>query len=939
MTLVTEFRPVSHEFYPEEFHGAAFVGAKTADALWFYRFDSTFIEVRDIFTCQDRVFASLSTADIKQRFRDLLRGNEIRIVNVQDAYVGEFHALVFVVREVQEDRDHVFIWNLLTLHLQLLVSAPRLLTAATVTAQQAITRNNNDDATSPSIDMDEEEEEHEEEEDSQSRVRLQGNRRQLLVLGHRNGWVTIYKFTISLTGQVSCAKEPEHEISLNNGSITSFATLSNKNAGSIPVIVAGTSEAKVFVIKYDGAQESKKLQVLMALEDLKSKNLPITSITLEHTNDEMLDLLAVGQGYAPGMKECGECPTISIYYLRPQKSDYRLLGYVQPPMLEGEVATGGKTLAATVSEDANGLRIHCAFSIQVGQAPLRSNLTTVQINNKDVQNLDVVEMTANEGGTLLDISSQTNSYELAVLYLGKIVNYVHAADIEWNRKESEWADGVDEQETMHRDLAPMYGLFFEEKAKFNYTDSELAEIEQRRRQMGGTLFYDRLLQFVELEVGALYPPRNHAQQRNLWTNIYFNGNLDTDNRNCLAYYLLKNQHGYANERFLKEYMIPPRFVDLMNGFWALDHFEFKSAILYLSRPGLTVDWLEEVIETIYEHGSPHLALQFMVAANLDLKSSRFVELKMKALLGSDFAEAFYFQRSSTLSVRAENNSVTEDGDAKMSSVPAGKKEHLFTLLLDHCFLDKPNRKAIRTLSLLTMNDAEEGAFIQYCDQHSGLTREVGQEFLIMYYVNHSRYLEAIRLHRKLLAVELENEDAEKFHREAIERRNSRQFGEGAKQSSGSKNDWTKGQKRQLLIDNLMMVLPAAQKVVLELEEEQTTSSSAQEKREKTVGGGSSIKGVVETLMKEVDGPLTSLKGVDLNSVTRSLNRHVPGGDMEGTDDQEAESVRSGRLKSNDSSLGKDNAHTKSEDGAIGSESNTPKVFEADIMDVDSDDDL
>jgi len=285
--------------------------------------------------------------------------------------------------------------------------------------------------------------------------------------------------------------------------------MSNQSAGSIPVIVAGTSEGKVFVIKYDGAQESQGLQVLMALEDLHSKNLPITSITLESTKDEALALLAVGQGFLPGAQDCGECPTISIYYLRLQKSDYRLLGHVQPPMMEGEVATGGKTLAATISEDSNGLRIHCAFSIQVDDAPLRSNLTTVQINHKDVQKLDVVEMTAIEGGTLLDISPLTNSYELMVLYLSKLVTYVHAADIEWNRRESEWAEessasaaaGEENRadSSLNRDLVPQYGDYFQDRGKFDYNDSELAEIEQRRRLLGGKLFYDRLLEFVELD--------------------------------------------------------------------------------------------------------------------------------------------------------------------------------------------------------------------------------------------------------------------------------------------------------------------------------------------------------------------------------------------------------------------------------------------------------
>ncbi|KAF9204257.1 hypothetical protein BGZ49_005488 [Haplosporangium sp. Z 27] len=916
MTTVTDFRPVSHEFYPEEFHGAAFVGAKNADALWFYRFDHSFIEVRDIFTCQDKVYASLSTTDVKQRFSSLIKGNEIHFVNVQDAYVSEFHALIFVVREVHEDRDHVFIWNLLTFHLQLLVSPPRPLTAITVMAQQAIMvrhrlvkswgkappsllphpsqpshrplisngswssrssssssllqKNSSSDVTSSSIDLEEEDEDQEDEYDPQNTVRIQGNRRQLLVLGHRNGWVSLYKFTVSSTGQ----DEAEHQISLNNptnASVTSLATLSNKGTGSTSVIVAGMSDANAYVINYVGAR--KKPQVLMALKDLASKTLPITSIIIEPTKDEALDILVVGQGYSPGLEGRGDCPTVTIYYLRAQRSDYRLLGYVEPQMLEGEVATGGKTLAIAVSEDINGLRIQCAFSIQVDQTPLRSELTTVEIYEKEVRHLDKVDMLATEGGTLLDISPQTNSYELMVLYLSKMVNSVHTADLEWNRKESEWAEGIEGQETTHRDLVPVYGSFFEEKSKFNYTDSELAEIEERRQQLGGKLFYDRLLEFVELEVGVLYPPKNHAQQRNLWTNIFFNGNLNADNRNCLAYYLLKNQHGDINEQFLKEYMIPPKFVDLMNGFWALDHFEFKNAVLYLSRPGLTVDWIEDVIEAIYKHGSPQLARQFLVASNLNLTSDQFVDLKMKILLECDFTEAFYYQRSETLTQRHH----TRDADDEVMDVgPAVKGERLFTRLLDYCFLDKPNRKAIQVLSLLTMSEVEEQMFVRYCEQHSGLTREIGQEFLIMYYVNHSRYLEAIRMHRKLLASELEKENAEQFHPETTEQRNSRQLG-GAKETK--KMELTRSQKRQLLIDNLMTVLPETQRVLLELEEE-----DSENKAKKAVGNvgtnnskthsssSNSTKSVVRSLMNRSDGPLISLKGLDLNWVTKSLTQ-------------------------------------------------------------------
>lgn len=267
------------------------------------------------------------------------------------------------------------------------------------------------------------------------------------------------------------------------------------------MIVAGTSEGKVVVIRYDDdAQEGNKLESLMTIKDLHSKSLPITNLTLEPTKDDGLDLLVVGQGSWQGdSKESKELPSVSMYYLRLQKSDSRLLGYVRPPTVEGEISTGGSTLTTTVSEDSNGRRVHCIFSTDFENAPSLTHLATVQINQNDVPEPDVTSMDDVGGGTLLDISPQTNSYELMVLYLSKLVSYVKTADIESNRLESEWAEGAEGSESARRDVTPLYNMFFQEKAKFTYSDSELDEIEQRRKQLGGRLFYDRLLEFVELE--------------------------------------------------------------------------------------------------------------------------------------------------------------------------------------------------------------------------------------------------------------------------------------------------------------------------------------------------------------------------------------------------------------------------------------------------------
>ncbi|KAG0346242.1 hypothetical protein BG004_002090 [Podila humilis] len=881
MENTTELRPVSHEFYTDDdYHGAAFVGAKAADALWFYRFDSTFIEVRDVFTCQDKVFASLSINDIRQLFGHLLASDEIHIVNVQDAYVGEFHTLVFIVREVPEDRDHVFIWNLMTLHLQLLVSAPRLLTAATITAQQAITVSHRLvkswgqdrdrrplSPTSPSesslilngsrtrssysnllpasptkesneVDLDGMDEDEANIELPDKPVRIQGNRRQLLILGHRNGWITVYKFTVSLTGEVTCGK------------ITSLATLTNQSTKGVPVIVAGTSEGKAFVLKYDGRDDTDALPLLMTLSDLKSSTLPITSITLESTSDPALSILAAGQGSVRGQSaQAQEYPAVSIYYLRLTKPDSRLLGHVQASCSEGETITGGRTLAATLSEDENGLRIHCAFEVNVQEGSSKSEMTIVEVNQRDVQRVDHVKLSPSETGGLLDISSQTNSYELHVLYLNGLKTYVNAADIARGQEEESWAEAGHGIDRKQKDHSPAYGAYFSDDGRFNYTEAELQEIEDRRAQLGGKLFYDRLLEFVELQTGALYPPRSHPMQMNLWTNIYFNGDLEIDNRNCLAYYLLKNVHGDACKQFLREHVIPPQFVDLMNGFWAIDHFEFKAsrggdfnnAVLYLSRPGMTVDWVEDVIEAICENASPQLARQFLISANLDLTTPKFIAIKMKTLLYSDFMEALYYQRSIGCKLASGALQDMQEDDSAVSQT------ELFSMLMDYCFLD-----------------TEERLFVAYCDEHSGLTSTIAQEFLILYYVNHSRYMEAIRLHQKLLLIEQEKDDAEKFHREAIERRNSRhQFGANSNNNQdGPKKAMTKSQKRQLLMNRLIAILPAAQRMVLKIEEE---------RRQKEAGH---VSGSQSSTLLSALGGAEAKTALDLDWITRNLAKNL-----------------------------------------------------------------
>ncbi|KAF8924609.1 hypothetical protein BGZ52_007973 [Haplosporangium bisporale] len=140
-------------------------------------------------------------------------------------------------------------------------------------------------------------------------------------------------------------------------------------------------------------------------------------------------------------------------------------------------------------------------------------------------------------------------------------------------------------------------------------------------------------------------------------------------------------------------------------------------------------------------------------------------------------------------------------------------------------------------------------------------------------------MEAIRLHQKLLSIELEKDDAEKFHREAIERRNSRQF--GGDNNTGGKPAMSKSQKRQVLMNRLIAILPAAQKMVLKIEEERKKATGAN-KASFAIGEEKTLdptRSVVQSLMDQVDAPLASVKALDLDWITKSLAQNL--GDEDG----------------------------------------------------------
>ncbi|KAF9969947.1 hypothetical protein BGZ73_007495, partial [Actinomortierella ambigua] len=282
-----------------------------------------------------------------------------------------------------------------------------------------------------------------------------------------------------------------------------------------------------------------------------------------------------------------------------------------------------------------------------------------------------------------------------------------------------------------------------------------------------------------------------------------------------------------------------------------------NAVLYLSQPGLTIDWVEEVVRVVLEFGSPQLARQLVMSAGLEFGTRSGMTVMMQVLLRSDLEDALNYQRqqrqkaldrlkakrervaaaaktTTTAMEDSEEGIAEDDGKAAEGGGEEDEDddgfvldpkfyEELFGQLLSYCFEGsdkKPNKTAIQDLSRQTLSRYEEQALVRYGASHPAhsSTRTVCWEFLAMYYVKHSCFLEAIGIHQRLL------EDEE--------------LGGGSGSGSGSgSGDQSKAKReqRQEIIRQLKEMLPEPQIKLLEVQEDERRrrrgSDKAEEKKD------------------------------------------------------------------------------------------------------------
>jgi len=295
-----------------------------------------------------------------------------------------------------------------------------------------------------------------------------------------------------------------------------------------------------------------------------------------------------------------------------------------------------------------------------------------------------------------------------------------------------------------------------------YTDEQRKSINIVRKRMSDSkLFIDLLLDTMEIDYK--YPFNTYDDLKEVQNQLFKN---DTYNLigHCIIYYILKDLN-CDYEEYAKQWSILPHYLIAINGYWALDHQNIKEAFNYLWNPLIEIDWPEKIIQLLYDEKYYNEACRFIQITKISITSEVGIELQMKLYLKTNILDAFLFQRKYNYFKR-------QDGT------------DLFTLFLKYCFEEEiPNSSLINKIRKFPYNKTEEEQLIKYMRQSD---KKLCKDFLLMYYIYHGKYIEAIKFYEES---KLDGSLALDIHQE----------------------------EREALIQNLKLLLPKVQRSMLEIE--------------------------------------------------------------------------------------------------------------------------
>ncbi|KAJ1977896.1 hypothetical protein H4R34_003407 [Dimargaris verticillata] len=349
-------------------------------------------------------------------------------------------------------------------------------------------------------------------------------------------------------------------------------------------------------------------------------------------------------------------------------------------------------------------------------------------------------------------------------------------------------------DTMPLPLDPHQWFNFHPNA-FPYKPATQQYLQQRRRNSpDGLLFLDRLCDSLGTTARQSYPPKDGQHLRKLLLTI-----IEASTGSLLAkymaiyYLLLDYEDAKLAASFQASQVVPIGSARLVMGYWALDHERYRLAFTALVNPAVEVPHPDKVLQAWIDHEQYLLALHYLEIQADTAGSDSAVDptVHMTVLLHCDLQAAFLFQRRQA--PQASFESTKAPPYASGSSALA-----LFGQLLDFIFCHMENSDYLYTLLGLPFTPQEERFLVGYCQRSDAPW--VCRDFLLVYFIQHGRQVEAVQLHEAI---------------QAQERKPSGPAQSSSIHMAGAANQ-TVRHNRLPLVENLLLLLPQVQKSLLDM---------------------------------------------------------------------------------------------------------------------------
>ncbi|KAJ3090792.1 hypothetical protein HK102_002655 [Quaeritorhiza haematococci] len=728
---------------------------KRSGGAWFYRYDARCLEVREPQTCERTVLASVTVDDLRQAaFGPPASGaatdrRQLEIVCATHARISNADFVFICCRVVYGDEDD---HRAESASEQLFFFFnPFSLTIHTFL-----------------LDMDQ----------PVTAVEISGSfgrcsAQHMLLLGLRNGKVALMYISqprkASLKGPELRSDVTELPALGRPSRVSAISTYIPRGEASPPLIFVGRDDGSLEVIRCSLFQEGE-LESLGTLPGL-AQTVPVTQILYRGPDSDVekgCGILYAAQGSPVDGTRSGADrfqPSVAIYRLDPTlKQHPRFL--CQHHLSEDR----GKITAMTCSVD-----IHVVTAMQCSPRSGHEKIEIVALKTNLMDDSTKVDhrhdLTPVAVTPILDLASVGDSLECSLLYLNKMASFVGLM--------APISDPVGFPNE------PRFEEWFSRQPNiFPYKTKVRESIRKMRSRMDNELFFDKLLSICGVDAAASYPPDDVNKLEQLFKAIFASG-LDILKKHCFIYYLLKDWKNSRASDYAAAYLLPSHFRLLVNGYWALDHGMFDEALACLCDPSVEVDWSGKVVKTLCTNNRYKDALRFVHAASPPLQTAEDVNYRMKVLLSNGhLMDAFLFQRR--------------------HNCGGPKGLDLLKRLLNACFFP-PREDFINDLLKFPFNATEDAFLSSYCRSRVA-DEPLCADFLVMYYIAHARYVEAIKCH-------------EEFRQIKPHPRNGANSTVEAARSL---------QRRSDIVANLKLLLPGVQRQALQLEMEELAKKNVED---------------------------------------------------------------------------------------------------------------